>query len=122
MQKSQYLNQEKNVHYNSIHIPAVAIKKNIADKKSRRSSRLNHWIVGFSLENFKGGKLQLNRAILKKYLFERENSPRKETRLIANHLVSEIVENFWLPARIPTKHNKKDCADQIVRLEKNMRH
>ena len=26
----------------SIHIPAVAINKNIADKKSRRSSRLNH--------------------------------------------------------------------------------
>ena len=25
-----------------IHIPAVAINKNIADKKSRRSSRLNH--------------------------------------------------------------------------------
>ena len=100
----------------SIHIPAVAINKNTADKKSRRSSRLNHRIVAFSLENFKGGKLPLNRAILQKYLFERENNPTKETRLIANHLLSEIVENIWLPARIPKKHNKKDYADQIVRL------
>ena len=75
-------------------------------------------IIGFSLENFKGGKLPLNRAMLQKYLFERKNNPRKETRLIANHLVSEIVENFWLPARIRTKYNKKDCADQIVRLVK----
>ena len=55
---------------------------------------------------------------MQKYLFERENNPRKETRLIANHLVSKIVENFWLPACIPTKHNKKDCADQIVHLVK----
>ena len=55
---------------------------------------------------------------MQKYLFEREKNPRKETKLIPNHLVSEIVENFWLPARIPTKHNKKDCADQIVRLVK----
>ena len=60
----------------------------------------------------------MNRAILQKYLCEIENNPRKETRLIANHLVSEIVENFWLPARNPTKHNKKDCADQIARLVK----
>ena len=87
-------------------------------KKSRRFSRLNHRVVVFSLENFKGRKLPLNRAILQKYLFERENKPTKETRLIANHLVSEIVENFWLPARIPKKHNKKDYADQIVRLVK----
>ena len=50
----------KKCSLHSIHIPAVARNKNIADKKSRCSSRLNHWIVVFSLENFKGGKLPLN--------------------------------------------------------------
>ena len=42
------LSSGKKRSLHSIHIPAVAINKNITDKKSRHSSSLNYWIVGFS--------------------------------------------------------------------------
>ena len=52
----------------------------LASRAKRPVSRAQtkYWIVGVSLEKFGGGKLPLNRIMLRRYLFERELDARAE--------------------------------------------
>lgn len=84
-------------------------------KRPVSRSQTKYWIVVVSLEKCGGGKLPLNRIMLRRYLFERELDARAEIRDMASRLVQEILDRFWYPSRIPTK-DMKDCIDQLLDL------
>ena len=74
-----------------------------------------NWLVGTSLEALTGNKLPLNRLVLRRYLYLREQLPLTNSRTLCENIVTDLFTNFWQPARIPTK-SKKLCIDQVVEL------
>lgn len=85
----------------------------------KRSKRLTLqtklWLVNTTLEEITDAKLPLNQAILKRFLFIRNEEPLSSLRSTARIVYNEVVDKFWGPSRIPMKPEKK-CLEQIEAL------
>ena len=107
----------KRIHENSVlNISQISSTSSDSTQPVTRGLRSKHWLVGYPIEILTGAKLPTNLLVLRRYLSLRFDSALcKKKRDIAEEVLSELMNTFWLPSRIPTRE-KKHCIDIILKL------
>lgn len=106
----------KRIHESCVNLSQISSTPSGSTQRLTRGLRMKHWLVGYPIEKLTGAKLPTNLLVLRRYLSLRlDSSLSKKRRDIAEEILSELMNTFWLPSRVPTKE-KKHCIDIILKV------
>ena len=78
------------------------IKKVMKTRKKSQNIQAYTNLVGPAIEFFPKSKLPQNKVVLQRYMGLRDKLPKEKLSTLVNILYREMVQDTWVPARIPT--------------------